>query len=113
MGRLVDEDDVIDIVNFECGKWTGLSKTIEKGIKALPSAQPGNGACWGCQCEKVEKLQSERGKGEWIQKRLDYNNDVWIRWECSRCGYLRKKGWKYILEAKNQKHCSAKCVVQI
>ena len=40
MGRLIDEDIVIDIINFECGKWTGLSKTIEKEIKALPSAQP-------------------------------------------------------------------------
>ena len=38
MGRLIDEDIVIDIVNFECGKWTGLSKTIEKEIKELPSA---------------------------------------------------------------------------
>ena len=48
MGRLLDEDNVIDIINFECGKWTGLSKTIEKEIKALPSAQP------------------EREKGKWI-----------------------------------------------
>jgi len=39
MGRLIDEDIVIDIINFECGKWTGLSKTIEKEIKALPSSQ--------------------------------------------------------------------------
>lgn len=39
MGRPIDEDIVIDIVNFECGKWTGLSKTIEKEIKALPPAQ--------------------------------------------------------------------------
>lgn len=42
MGRLIDEDIVIDIINFECGKWTGLSKTIEKKIKALPPAQPTN-----------------------------------------------------------------------
>lgn len=40
MGRLIDDDIVIDIINFECGKWTGLSKTIEKEIKALPSTQP-------------------------------------------------------------------------
>ena len=40
MGRLIDEDIVIDIINFECGKWTGLSKTIEKEIKALPPSQP-------------------------------------------------------------------------
>ena len=30
MGRLIDEDIVIDIINFECGKWTGIAKTIEK-----------------------------------------------------------------------------------
>lgn len=46
------------------------SKTHEllpiSSIDALPSAQPSNGACWGCQCEKVEKLQPEREKGKWI-----------------------------------------------
>ena len=39
---------MIDIVNFECGKWTGLSKTIEKEIKALPSAQPEIIHCKDC-----------------------------------------------------------------
>ena len=105
MGRLLDEDIVIGaiskILSERCGGNTVWWKPVaEAVVKNLPSAQPSNGACWGCQCEKVEKLQSEREKGEWIQKRLDYNNDVWIRWECSRCGYLREKGWKYILEAK-------------
>ena len=35
-------------------------------FEKLLSAQPSNGACWGCQCEKVEKLQPEREKGKWI-----------------------------------------------
>lgn len=30
----------IDIVMFECGKWTGLAKEISKQIKQLPAAQP-------------------------------------------------------------------------
>lgn len=55
---------------------------VYKVLEDMPSAQP--------ECEK----------GKWVQKRLNYDNDVWVRWECSRCGYLRKKGWKYILEAK-------------
>lgn len=93
MGRLVDEDDVIDIINFECGKWTGLSKTIEKEIKALPPAQPSNGACWGCQCEKVEKLQSERPKGEWI---LSGENT----YTCSVCGKTIITNKDYIKEHK-------------
>lgn len=33
------------------------------GIDELPSAQPSNGACWGCQCEKMEKLQPESCDG--------------------------------------------------
>lgn len=30
----------IDLVNFECGEWTGLAKTIGNRINELPSAQP-------------------------------------------------------------------------
>lgn len=40
MGRTIKEDDVIEIVKFECGDWVGLAKTIENKINALPSAQP-------------------------------------------------------------------------
>lgn len=39
MGRLIDEDDVIEIVKFECGDWVGLAKTIENKINALSSEQ--------------------------------------------------------------------------
>lgn len=38
--RLINEDSVIDIVTYECGKWAGLAKEITKQIKTLPSAQP-------------------------------------------------------------------------
>lgn len=39
-----DEDTIsrraaIDLVKFECGKWTGLAKEISKQLKRLPSAQ--------------------------------------------------------------------------
>ena len=89
MGRLVDEDDVIDIINFECGKWTGLSKTIEKEIKALPSTQP------------------EREKGKWIVNETLINCSVckhsaWSRHAfddivrgfnfCPNCGKPMKRG---------------------
>lgn len=36
----VSRQAAIDLVNFECGKWTGLAKTIENGINGLPSPQP-------------------------------------------------------------------------
>lgn len=55
MGRLLDEDDVIDIINFECGKWIGLSKTIEKEIKALPPAQPEIIRCKDCKFNASSK----------------------------------------------------------
>ena len=40
--RLIDADAAIDIVEFECGEWSGLARTIIEAIKQLPSAQPDN-----------------------------------------------------------------------
>ena len=40
MSDLIDRRAAIDIVVFECGKWTGLAKEINKQLKQLPSAQP-------------------------------------------------------------------------
>lgn len=38
--RLIDADAAINVVEFECGEWRGLARTIVKAIKQLPSAQP-------------------------------------------------------------------------
>ena len=34
----IRKQDAIDIVAFECGKWTGLAKEISKQLKQLPAA---------------------------------------------------------------------------
>ena len=34
----ISKQEVIDIVVFECGKWTGLAKEISKQLKQLPAA---------------------------------------------------------------------------
>ena len=36
MGKLIDEDDAIRIVGFECGEWIGLARTIINSIKKIP-----------------------------------------------------------------------------
>jgi hypothetical protein len=38
-GDLISRQAVIDIVEFECGEWVGLAKTIVKTIEQLPSAE--------------------------------------------------------------------------
>lgn len=43
-GDLISRKAAIDIVVFECGKWTGLAKEISKQLKQLPSAD--NTAEW-------------------------------------------------------------------
>ena len=48
MDKLISEQAAIDIVEFECGEWRGLARTIVKAIEQLPPAQP------------------ERKKGKWI-----------------------------------------------
>lgn len=38
--KAIDADAVIDIVEFECGEWRGLARTIVEAIEQLPPAQP-------------------------------------------------------------------------
>lgn len=38
MAEYIDRQATIDIVAFECGKWTGLAKEISKQLKQLPAA---------------------------------------------------------------------------
>lgn len=66
MGRLIDEDDAIRIVEFECGKWTGLARTISRAIQRLPSAQPTEASCWGCNCQKMERLKEQKTFSEMV-----------------------------------------------
>ena len=40
MGRPIDIQAAADVVDFECGEWKGLAKTIIGKLDALPSAQP-------------------------------------------------------------------------
>ena len=49
MEDLISRQAAIDIVAFECGKWTGLAKEISKQIKQLPSAQPEIIRCKDCE----------------------------------------------------------------
>ena len=64
MDDLISRQAAIDIVVFECGKWTGFAKEISKQLKQLPSAQP------------------ERAEGEWIVHL--YKVGV-SRYECDAC----------------------------
>lgn len=41
--RLIDADAAINIVEFECGEWRGLARTITKAFKQLPYTQPKTG----------------------------------------------------------------------
>jgi len=38
MTEYIRKQEAIDIVVFECGKWTGLAKEISKQLKQLPPA---------------------------------------------------------------------------
>ena len=66
MGRPVDENSVIKIVEYECGEFVGLAKEIGKQIKALPS------------------VRLERKKGKWIKE--DITHEI----VCSVCNGIRR-----------------------
>ena len=44
--------------------------------------------------EEMPSAQPEHKTGRWIPTYEDCCADVWVKWKCSECGYVRKKGWK-------------------
>ena len=44
--------------------------------------------------KKLPSVQPEHKTGRWIPTYEDCCADVWVKWKCSECGYVRKKGWK-------------------
>ena len=42
----------------------------------------------------LPSVQPEHKTGRWIPTYEDCCADVWVKWKCSECGYVRKKGWK-------------------
>lgn len=60
----IRKQEAIDIVVFECGKWTGLAKEISKQLKQLSAANVvpvvhgrwiDDGTEFGCQCSECGK----------------------------------------------------------
>lgn len=62
----ISRQAAIDIVEFECGEWIGLARTIAKAIEQLPSAQP------------------ERKTGRWIPHEDEDGEHYGDK--CSECG---------------------------
>ena len=61
-GGLIEKQAAIDIVVFECGKWTGLAKEISKQFKRLPSAQPEIIRCKDCKYWREYKYANGKPK---------------------------------------------------
>ena len=43
-GDCISRRVAVDVVDFECGEWRGLAKTIIKKLEALPAVQPDHNA---------------------------------------------------------------------
>lgn len=82
-GCTIYRQAAIDIVVFECGKWTGLAKEISKQLKQLPSAQP------------------ERPKGHWI---FDFAHNEMT---CSECGRTFTGGFDLENADNFCRHCGS------
>ena len=73
MKYLVDLQAVIDIVNFECGKWQGLARTIVKEIKDLPAIELENNSV---KLQHHSYLQTEKSDSDLFNKEITLK-DVW------------------------------------
>lgn len=58
------------------------AEDVYKVLEDMPDVRMTTGACWGCQCEKMEKLRPERERGKWIPISDGYV-DIY---ECNQCG---------------------------
>ena len=36
----------------------------------------------------------------WVQDDENIGGDIWRKWRCDECGYVRKKGWAYEPEGR-------------
>lgn len=108
---MVDEyirkQEAIDIVVFECGKWTGLAKEISKQLKQLlatdvapvvhgkwiwkPTKQYCPPDCWYPPLSCNEETWDEKN-GTWLEDEMycsecDYHNHREIKYNfCPNCG---------------------------
>lgn len=73
MDDLISRRAAIDIVVFECGKWTGLAKEISKQLKKLPSTQPEITHCAECIHWKHSKARKNYcDVFDWVNKAEDF-----------------------------------------
>ena len=74
-----------------------------------------------CACNKYKPfIQLERKTdvcenmyGEWKPDCSDVRGTTWVKWICSKCGYIRNAGWEYTTDGKKPKaklceNCGAK-----
>lgn len=70
-----------------------------------------------CYKEWLETLPTadveEVRHGMWVHNDDLVNSDIWRRWSCSECGYVRKRGWEHTSDgqkprAKLCENCGAK-----
>jgi hypothetical protein len=117
---IISRQAVINIVEFECGEWSGLAKTIVKAIEQLSSVRldyDANEWCHDCKEYNHEKHCCPR-YNKIIKKTIEEIKELYIgtaEWvlldECSNsgyyCSYCRKKlvkeGWSDTV--KKIKYC--------
>ena len=69
MDDYIRRQAAIDIVEFECGEWSGLARTIVEAIKSIPAA------------DVVPVVHAY-----WIPQKENHEfKEVWMK--CSACGY--------------------------
>ena len=80
MNDLISRQAAIDIVEFECGEWIGLARTIIKSLENIPQEE------------------MERKHGKWIKAdSQQYFRKHYPFFTCSECGYRKdsQKKWNY------------------
>ena len=83
MDDVISRQVAIDIVEFECGEWSGLAKTIVKAIEQLPSAQPEIIRCKDC--KHSEHWYRDKARCFlWVECGIDV-------WEDGFCNYAERR----------------------
>lgn len=91
-GDLISRQAVIGIVEFECGEWKGLARTIVKEIEQLPSAE--KTAEW----ISVRKQKPEDYEEVIATVRYDYKDKQEYE-VVTGVRYSKEEGWEWAYEA--------------
>lgn len=101
-GGTISRRVAVDVVDFECGEWRGLAKTIIKKLEALPAVQPDHNADVGkkvsISCGQENDLISRQAARHALCKAVHKGEDIPCENQTASCLWTGTRVCDYVRE---------------